>query len=127
WRRPKLVRSLGREGSAGTSSCCPGLLSVKHSLKALKLSPPAIHSEQHLSPILRFSSSCPGMDSHDRVPRIIFTGKQAFGFQPIYELPQSVDFATQFTVDVLPFTGQFKVSGNVVAAPDEIGFRSQHI
>ena len=55
------------------------------------------------------------MDGHNRVAAVIFPGKQALGFQPVDQIPQPVNFASQVGFDVFAFAAQIEVRGDIVA------------
>ena len=60
----------------------PGLLTrlvvVENSLKSLPLRPAQIHSQQHVSPVLRLRASGSGMNRHNGVAGVVFAGQKRF-------------------------------------------------
>ena len=103
-----------------------GLVVVHLRLKSLPLGPPQIHAKQHLSPILRFGAPCSGMNRHDRIKAVVRAGKQRLGFNPIHQFAQRFQVALQIGPDVLTFTCQIKIGGNVVGPPRQVAFQRQH-
>jgi len=124
----KRVFTIHRKGSGLDPGFFPGLVIVKHSLESLTLSPAQIHSEEHLGPIpvIRFPPA-QGEWSRSRCAQSFSPESRLSVSNRSTSCPQGIDFATQFTVDIFSLTSQFKICGNVVATPDEIRVRSQHI
>ena len=57
------------------------LVVVHLGAETLLLSPPQIHAQQHLGPVLRFRATSAGLDGYDCVQPIVFTGEKSFCFQ----------------------------------------------
>ena len=89
------------------------LIFVQVSLKALTFCPAQVHAQQHLRPVLRFSSACARMDGDDGVAHIILAGEQRPGFKFLRDVAQLVNFLLQLFDDGFAFARQIKVSIDV--------------
>ena len=62
--------------------------------KTSALSPPQVHAQQHLGPILGLSAAGSGIDADNDVPTVVIVGEHAFQFEgtePLFSFGQSFD------------------------------------
>jgi len=64
-------------------------------VKALSLGPAEIHAEQNRSPVLRFGTTGTGLDGHDRVEVVAFTGEKSTCFELGNVRVSVVEFAVE--------------------------------
>ncbi len=78
-------------------------LVVEHlGFPTLLLGPAQIHSEQHLRPILGFRSSRTGVDTHNRVFRVVFSPKELLDLRGIDLLLQLLQMFLKIFRNRLP-------------------------
>ena len=64
---PVTVRSVDRQGRALDPGFVSGQEVQRFNLESLPFSPPHVHAQQHLRPILGFRAAGPGVDGEDGV------------------------------------------------------------
>src|SRR5512136_2951663 len=52
-------------------------------MEAPSLRPPDVHPQQHLRPVLRLGATGTGVESHNRVPAIVFATKKQLKIEPL--------------------------------------------
>src|SRR5258705_5262382 len=72
---------------------------------ALALGPAQIHTEQDGSPVLRFGATGAGLDGHDGVEVVAFTGEQRFRFQVCDVIFRGAELAIQLLEQIVALLG----------------------
>jgi hypothetical protein len=67
------------------------------------------------------------MNRYQCIASIVISRKQSFGLQKVDSFAQGIHFAAKIGFHVLAFACKVEVGGNVLGAPHEVSFSSEHV
>ena len=96
------------------TSLIPGQIIKDICLKTLFFSPPEIHTQKHIYPVLGFSPACSGVNGQKRIVLVMLTGEHALELKVVYPGFQFPKGSSHFLCRLCIFLlqGHFKQQGS---------------